>query len=201
MEEGRNFIKELEEENKAKAKPKLFKKSSFKDKKGGLIPIPETKPVEKGPNSSEDEDEEKDQVEGADKVPDLPMPHTMFAKPPPKHSVGIKYTKNDEGIHNKLSHSHDPKEWTDAFDERDMIDEKVPIYFSGTKGPVLFCIHGAGHSALSFGPLAIAVKDYARVASFDLRGHGGHTSEDDSDMKIETLLQDCITALNYVVHK
>ncbi len=45
------------------------------------------------------------------------------------------------------------------------------IYIYGSKVPNLICLHGAGHSGLSFAPLALVNKNY-RVISFDFRGHG-----------------------------
>lgn len=43
---------------------------------------------------------------------------------------------------------------------------------SGNKGPIFFCLHGAGHSGLSFAALAKELKNEFRVFSFDFRGHG-----------------------------
>ena len=43
---------------------------------------------------------------------------------------------------------------------------------TGTSGPILFCLHGAGHSALSFASLAGVLKDRFRIISYDFRGHG-----------------------------
>lgn len=142
-------------------------------------------------------------VEDDDKVQDLPMPQSRFSKPPAKFTGQIKYTKNIEPtvIKKKNIRSYEPKSWEEAFDERELIDDKVPIYFSGDTGPIIFCIHGAGHSALSYGPLAIATKDFARIASFDLRGHGGHRVEDEENMGIDILLEECMYALKYVSDK
>jgi hypothetical protein len=36
----------------------------------------------------------------------------------------------------------------------EMIEDKVPVYIAGTQGHVFLCLHGAGHSALSFAALA-----------------------------------------------
>jgi protein phosphatase methylesterase 1 len=202
MEEGKNFIKELEKENKVKMAPKLYKESSFKGGHGAIARIQQQEAHDDNESSDANEEEDKDAMEGADKVSDMPMPQSSFVKPPTKFTGKIKYTSNNEGqVKNKLSHSHDPRSWTDAFDEREMIDETIPIYFSGTTGPVLFCIHGAGHSALSFGPLAVATKEFARVASFDIRGHGGHKTSDEDNMSIDVLLKECMKALQYVVNK
>jgi hypothetical protein len=195
MEKGRNFLKEIEEENLAKARPKPVKQSSFKHSAISRIQQQDGKMSKQQSDSSDgqdDDEEEKDSIESVDKISDLPLPHSMFAKPAPKFKGhGIKYTKGDDYVpQNRLSTKYEPLKWSDAFDERDLISSTVPIYFSGTKGPVLFCIHGAGHSALSFGPLAKAVKDFARVAAFDLRGHGGHHHDDETNMPCDILLKE-----------
>jgi len=141
-------------------------------------------------------------MEVDDAVGDLPKPQSVFSKPPSKFTGKGKQSSGEEvKLKNKFAKSYEPIDWTKAFEEREIIDDTIPIYFSGTTGPVLFCIHGAGHSALSFGPLAIEVKEFARVASFDLRGHGGHHIADETNMPIDILLQECMAALKYVINK
>lgn len=47
------------------------------------------------------------------------------------------------------------------------------IYRAGSgKGPIVFCIHGAGHSAMVFTLLGQEVKTFATLISYDLEGHG-----------------------------
>lgn len=85
-----------------------------------------------------------------------------------------------------------------------MIDDKIPIYHAGNKGHVFFCLHGAGNSALSFAPLAKIVKSdkYAgTLVSFDFRGHGGHNHENESDMSIDSLIQETVHVLKYTITK
>lgn len=209
MEEGRNFIKECEEENKEKTRPKLYKESSFKSKGNDAISRIKNEEMRDASESSDgNEEESKDEVmETEDKIGDLPMPKSMFSKPPPKFGSKVKATPIP-GIHaekpkaaSRLKRSYEPISWDEVFEEREMIEDTVPIYFSGTTGPVIFCIHGAGHSALSFGPFAHACKDFARVVAFDLRGHGGHHRDDETNMAIDVLLKECMAALKYTVNK
>ena len=55
----------------------------------------------------------------------------------------------------KSSHVvYDPLPWSDFFDRRETLEGGVPIYIAGNKGHVFLCLHGAGHSALSFAALA-----------------------------------------------
>lgn len=49
---------------------------------------------------------------------------------------------------NKKDYS--PLKWEEYFDELFYIDEKTSVFRAGQDGAIFFCIHGAGHSALSF---------------------------------------------------
>jgi protein phosphatase methylesterase 1 len=58
---------------------------------------------------------------------------------------------------------------------------------------VFLCLHGAGHSALSFAVLARHLKaDKSTVVAFDFRGHGEHYCENETDLSEETLVNDTI---------
>lgn len=47
----------------------------------------------------------------------------------------------------------------------------TPIYIAGkNNAPLFFCLHGAGHSAMSFANLASEIKQFATLVSFDFRG-------------------------------
>ena len=92
----------------------------------------------------------------------------------------------------------DPLEWNLFFDEKDKINGEVPIYIAGTQGHVFLCLHGAGHSALTFSMLAKILKKEAIVISFDFRGHGEHYCENENDLSEETLVNDTIEVVKYV---
>jgi len=62
-----------------------------------------------------------------------------------------------------------------------MFNETTPIYVSGSKGPILFCLHGLGLSAMSFAVLARELKEYLTLISFDWRGHGSSLKPDEGD--------------------
>jgi pimeloyl-ACP methyl ester carboxylesterase len=71
-----------------------------------------------------------------------------------------------------------------------MLDNTIPIYYNNnTNGPNLFCLHGAGHSALSFCLLSELSKNY-RIISYDFRGHANNTSEPKDDLSMSTLVSD-----------
>lgn len=80
---------------------------------------------------------------------------------------------------------YQPQAWNEFFDHREMLDDKIPVYHAGTEGHVFFCLHGAGHSALSFAALAKIIKSEqykGTLVSFDFRGHGGHYHENETVM-------------------
>ena len=55
-----------------------------------------------------------------------------------------------------------------------MIEDVVPLYKAGNSGHMFVCLHGAGHSALSFAALAEKLKNDNIIYAFDFRGHGRH---------------------------
>jgi protein phosphatase methylesterase 1 len=209
MENNDNYLDKISKENEEKAKPKLYKESSFKgDESDPITRIKKEDFCGDSNYSSDVSEEEKDVVmEGEDKMGDLPMPKSNFSKPPAKKFTGQVKPSNPDYMQDQLKvgkkpgRNYDPITWDNVFDERELVQSTIPVYFSGKKGPVIFCIHGAGHSALSFGPFAKACKDFARVVSFDIRGHGGHQLADETNMPIDILIEECMQVLEYVIHK
>lgn len=62
-------------------------------------------------------------------------------------------------------------------------------------------MHGAGHSALSFGVLAKYLKTQSTVAAFDFRGHGDHYTENEANLSEETLVSDAVEVIRFVCQK
>ena len=91
-----------------------------------------------------------------------------------------------------------PLPWSDFFDEHEMIENEVPLYRAGNKGHMFVCLHGAGHSAMSFAAFAEKMKTDSMVYAFDFRGHGKHYCENETDLHEETLIQDTLRVLNYI---
>jgi len=94
-----------------------------------------------------------------------------------------------------------PSTWDDYFDERR--DIRVPdtentfrVYFAGNKGPIFFCLHGAGHSALSWALVAGLVKDTCRLVAYDCRGHGDTQTSDNGNMYGLQLAEDAVSLCN-----
>ena len=83
-----------------------------------------------------------------------------------------------------------PGDWKKFFPNHIMLDKTIPIYYNNnTRGPNLFCLHGAGHSALSFSLLSALSKNY-RLISYDFRGHGNNVAEPKDDLSMSTLVSD-----------
>lgn len=99
------------------------------------------------------------------------MPSKMYTKPVDvnqSHKFGHK-APSKPGI------CYDPLPWTNFFDTKEKINEQIPLYIAGNQGHVFLCMHGAGHSALSFCALAKYLKQQSTVVAFDFRGHGDNT--------------------------
>ena len=58
----------------------------------------------------------------------------------------------------KLQQQNEPLAWNDFFDSMEKIDDTVPVYTAGKDGHIFVCLHGAGHSAMSFAALAEKMK-------------------------------------------
>ena len=174
----------LENDNNKKSTDK--KESNEKDKE---------KKVHEDPfDYSDDEDEIEDKISDLNAIPnffEIPKPVNLFKPPlPPGASQD-----------NPLLKKYAPIDWKTAFPVNyNICDNTLPIYISGEQGPNLICLHGAGHSGLSFAPLALVNKNY-RIISFDFRGHGFNTQEPHSDLSEKTLIKDTIEVLNHIHEK
>jgi pimeloyl-ACP methyl ester carboxylesterase len=58
-------------------------------------------------------------------------------------------------------------------------------------------LHGAGHSAISFAPLAGMNTNY-RIITFDFRGHGYNSMSEGEDLSQETLISDTLKVFQYI---
>ncbi len=67
---------------------------------------------------------------------------------------------------------------------------------------MFFCIHGAGHSALSFATLAKEVKNFGTLVAYDLKGHGFSKKEvGEGDFSIDTLNSEAIETLKELMQR
>eukprot|EP01060_Flectonema_neradi_P003916 TRINITY_DN12568_c0_g1_i1.p1 TRINITY_DN12568_c0_g1~~TRINITY_DN12568_c0_g1_i1.p1 ORF type:complete len:348 (+),score=77.74 TRINITY_DN12568_c0_g1_i1:56-1045(+) len=114
----------------------------------------------------------------------------MPPPPPPRPGGGLPRPKKYEPI----------SESTCFEDIRhvDVGSNKFRVYRNS--GPdnspaVVFCVHGAGLCAMSWGLCAKELGNRVPVTTFDMRGHGLTTTDDDSDLSTETLTNDIIQLL------
>lgn len=80
----------------------------------------------------------------------------------------------------------------------------MPVYYAGTDGHVFLCLHGAGHSAMSFAALAVILKSEpynSTCVAFDYRGHGKHYCENEQDMRQQNLIDETIRVIKHVAVK
>ena len=143
---------------------------------------------------SDDEDEVQDKISDLNSVPnhfEIPKPSGGFKPPLPPSGDNS----------NPLLKKYEPLDWHKAFPiNYNIRDNTIPIYINGEQGPNIICLHGAGHSGLSFAPLALMNKDY-RIISFDFRGHGFNTQSPNNDFSEKTLINDTIQVLNHIHEK
>lgn len=91
--------------------------------------------------------------------------------------------------------SYEPIDWKLAFPQCFILAGKIPVYINGDGGPTILCLHGAGHSGLSFAPIALLNVTH-RIVSFDFRGHGMNKMTD--DLSTELLINDTIDVLQWI---
>jgi protein phosphatase methylesterase 1 len=92
-----------------------------------------------------------------------------------------------------------PLSWEAYFDRQEWL-EGTPLYWSGSSGPVFLCLHGGGHSAMSYACLAKELKSIeCRVVAFDYRAHGqNRTRVDEYDLSAGRLVADTLEVLGHV---
>lgn len=163
----------------------IFKKSK--------PPVPVQKRKDSGSDSGDEEEESKDVFDPVTRMPGTTgpiRPTEIFTK---KEEIPIPKSK-------KTSNEYAPSSWTEYFDKQDFMEDGTSVYIAGgEKGPAYVCLHGAGHSALSFACLAGEIKKYATAIAFDFRGHGSNKMDKNlDDLSIDTLIKDTINVLDYV---
>ena len=160
---------------------------------------------------SDDEDEIKDNIAELNATPNYFDIHKNNNNGNNNNNDNNKNNKNDinnfkipfpvpPSQNNPLLKKYTPIDWKTAFPINYNINEHIPIYINGNNGPNLICLHGAGHSGLSFAPLALVNTNY-RIISFDFRGHGFNTQTPSNDLSENTLINDTIEVLKHIHEK
>ena len=81
------------------------------------------------------------------------------------------------------------------------IEDTIPVYTAGTAGHLIVCLHGAGHSSMSFAALAERLKSKNTIVGFDFRGHGQHFSDNETDLSQQSLIDETLKVLNFIEQK
>jgi len=87
--------------------------------------------------------------------------------------------------------------WSDYWGAKEMIEipnnGQFNVYTSiGNHKFCVLCVHGAGHSALSFSLLAKDIQRFCNVIAYDLKCHGETPGNESDDLSIENLTRDCV---------
>ena len=189
-----NQVSEIPKENEFQEKADEEEELEEEENNNKNNPEPSKPKISQDPfDISDDEDEVQDKISDLNRVPNF------FEIPKP--SGGFKPPLPPSGENNPLLKKYEPLDWHKAFPiNYNISDNTIPIYINGEQGPNIICLHGAGHSGLSFAPLALMNKDY-RIISFDFRGHGFNTQSPNNDFSEKTLINDTLQVLNHVHEK
>lgn len=87
--------------------------------------------------------------------------------------------------------------WSTYWDKKEMINvpgrgEFNTYSTNGTSPFVVVCVHGAGHSALTWSLFASILKSKFRIYAYDLKCHGDTPGDESKDLSIESLVDDCV---------
>ncbi|XP_075876488.1 protein phosphatase methylesterase 1 [Nelusetta ayraudi] len=92
-----------------------------------------------------------------------------------------------------------PLPWSQYFETMEDVEvenedgkDTFRIYCSGSHGPVLFLLHGGGHSALSWAVFTTVIcsRINCRVVAMDLRAHGDSKVKNQDDLSADTMAKD-----------
>lgn len=155
--------------------------------------------------------EEDDESDSMEEEKESKIPKKTAVQPVVAKHVAMKGTISDyanmadqmakppQPASSVLKDQYAPLEWSVFFDSVEMVNNVVPLYKAGTGGHMFVCLHGAGHSAMSFAALAEKMKKESTVFAFDFRGHGKHVVDNETDLSVDTLIGDTINVLNHVL--
>eukprot|EP01128_Nolandella_sp_AFSM9_P007036 TRINITY_DN3758_c0_g1_i1.p1 TRINITY_DN3758_c0_g1~~TRINITY_DN3758_c0_g1_i1.p1 ORF type:complete len:321 (-),score=34.33 TRINITY_DN3758_c0_g1_i1:127-1038(-) len=92
----------------------------------------------------------------------------------------------------------DATSWSEYYDSQEILRSGFAVYQAGTLGaPVIFVLHGAGHSSQSWALVAKMLKDTCHIVAYDFRGHGA-TTVPQANMTLANVVADSVAVLNHV---
>ncbi|XP_077984952.1 protein phosphatase methylesterase 1-like [Glandiceps talaboti] len=122
----------------------------------------------------------------------------MAGRLPPMPPAGVPGGRT-HGL--RRSRDYTPVSWDHYFEKVEDVkveEDSFRVYECGREGPVLYLLHGGGHSALSW---AVLSKDLTkivrcRILATDFRGHGNTQTTDDENLSADTLSSDISKVLH-----
>lgn len=95
--------------------------------------------------------------------------------------------------------------WSNYWDKKEMIETPRGT-FNVYSNPcdrnfVLFCVHGIGHSALSFSLLAKELKGQLTVVAPDFKCHGDTPGDESKDLELNSMVEDFIALAEFFIPK
>ncbi|CAD8165595.1 unnamed protein product [Paramecium octaurelia] len=178
-------------------------KKTLKGQQQNKPPFPKKQMQNEDEDEADEKEEEQDQFDVDFNKNTIPV-KLQGSKPQPikaDHNITHSHHQNPQQAKvTKKIHDYSPQQWNDFYDEMIFHPNGTPIYIAGkNKAPIYLCLHGAGHSAMSFANLANEVKQYATLISFDFRGHGQSKIElENPNLSVQQLLDDVVEIFDYV---
>eukprot|EP00761_Pharyngomonas_kirbyi_P014822 gb/GECH01014852.1/.p1 GENE.gb/GECH01014852.1/~~gb/GECH01014852.1/.p1 ORF type:complete len:353 (+),score=89.01 gb/GECH01014852.1/:1-1059(+) len=146
-----------------------------------------------------------------------PMRATNRMLPPRAPTTAKSKPSNDI-----LEEYYSPISWDNYFTKYEDItipntEDKFRVYISESKDKknkssdsddecedktetVYICLHGGGYTAMTWALCTKHLKQHHRVIALDLRGHGDTTTQEDTDLSADTLVNDVVHVLNTMFH-
>lgn len=120
------------------------------------------------------------------------LPHMRKFRPP-----------RNMGCFGRTPHDYSPSNWNNYFTSKQDVhvgNNVFRIYLNqdetNSDYPLLLLLHGGGFNALTWSVFvkSLAQLCYVRIMAIDIRGHGSSKTDNDTDLSVETLIDD-ITAI------
>ncbi|CAH0517430.1 unnamed protein product [Peronospora belbahrii] len=93
--------------------------------------------------------------------------------------------------------------WTKYFDSKEDVlllnGNLFRVYHAGFQGPHVILLHGGGYTSMTWCLVTMILKESCRVHAFDLRGHGQTRTSDDTNLSMDTLVQDTLHVIEHVL--
>ncbi|XP_076261732.1 protein phosphatase methylesterase 1 isoform X2 [Rhynchophorus ferrugineus] len=123
-----------------------------------------------------------------------------------KSVLGLHHKRSMPPTFGNNKPNYTPLKWQDYFENEEYITTpsgQHHIYKKGSKGPIIFCLHGGGYNGLTWSLFTkeIYANIECQVIAVDFRGHGNTKTDNDGDLSLETLTEDIATIANILCER